>query len=142
MGEKVTLQAAPLPEGEFAQRALLTVVLCVQDFVHRQRSQLAETDSTLATFEGFFLGVGVHVVSQVILPAKTLSALSARERSLVCVSSFVDHHVVTFGELSMAELADEPLLGSGASMLVAEVKSGVIRGWRCRCGACRGGEQP
>ena len=142
MGEKVTLQAAPLTEGEFAQRALLTVVLCVQDFVHRQRSQLAETDSTLATFEGFLLGVGVHVVSQVVLSAKALATLSAGEGTLVGVSPFVDHHVVTFGELSMAKLADEPLLGSGASMLVAEVKSGVIRGWRCRCGACRGGEQP
>ena len=142
MGEKVTLQAAPLTEGEFAQRALLTVVLGVQDFVHCQRSQLAETDSTLATFEGFLLGVGVHVVSQVVLSAKALATLSARERSLVGVSPFVDHHVVTFGELSMAKLADEPLLGPGASMLVAEVKSGVIRGWRCRCGACRGGEQP
>ena len=82
------------------------------------------------------------MVSQVILSSETLSTDVARERSLVCVSSLVDHHVVTFGELSMAKLADEPLLGSGASMLVAEVKSGVIRGWRCRCGACRGGEQP
>ena len=127
VGEQVTLQAAPLPEGEFAQRALLTVVLCVQDFVHRQRSQLAETDSTLATFEGFLLGVGVHVVSQVVLSAKALATLSAGERSLVSVSSLVNHHVVTFGELSMAELADEPLLRTGAPVpLVAKIESWVV----------------
>ena len=115
--QQVALQAAPLTESKFAERTLLAVVLCVQDLVHRKRSQLAETDSTLVTFQRLLLGVGVHVVSQVVLSAKTLSTLSAGERSLVCVSSLVDHHVVTFGELSMAELADEPLLWSRGSGL-------------------------
>ena len=86
--------------------------------------------------------MGETVVPQVVRPAKSFVTLVAWEGTLVRVSSLVDHHIVTLGELSMAELADEPLLGPGASMLVAEVKSGVIRGWRCRCGACRGGEQP
>ena len=131
-----------LEDVQFAERTLLSVVLRVQDLVNCKRSQLAETHSALVTFQWLLLGVGVHVVSQVVLSAKALATLSARERSLVSVSPFVDHHVVTFGELSMAKLADEPLLGSGTSMLVAEVKSGVIRGWRCRCGTCRGGEQP
>ena len=99
--------------------------------MYGQCAGLTKSFSTLVTLEGLFFGMNVAMVSQVVLSAKALATLSARERSLVCVSPFVDHHVVTFGELSMAELADEPLLGSGASMLVAEVKSGVIRGWRC-----------
>ena len=55
------------------------------------------------------------MVSQVILSSETLSTDVAREGALVGVSSLVDHYVVTFGELSMAEFADEPLLGAGAS---------------------------
>ena len=71
------------------------------------------------------LRVDVRVVSQVILSSETLSTDVARERSLVCVSSLVDHHVVTFGELSMAELADKPLLGPGASGM-SKVESWII----------------
>ena len=65
------------------------------------------------------------MVSQVILSSETLSTDVARERSLVSVSSLVDHHVVTFGELSMAELADEPLLGARASGM-SKVESWII----------------
>ena len=114
-----------LEDVQFAERTLLSVVLRVQDLVNCKRSQLAETHSALVTFQWLLLGVGVHVVSQVVLPAKTLSALSAGERTLVCVSSLVDHHVVTFGELSMAELADKPLLGARASGM-SKVESWII----------------
>ena len=130
----MAFQAAPLTKSKFAEGALLAVVLCVQDLVNRKRSQLAETDSTLVTLQRLLLGVGVHVVSKVVLPSETLSTLGTWEGSLVRVSPLVDHHIVTLGELSMAELADEPLFGTRAPVLVAEIQSWVIGGgwWRGR----------
>ena len=119
----------------------MTVVLRVQDLVHRKRPQLAETDSTLAALQRFLLGVRVHVVSKVVLPPETLSTVRTGEGTLIRVSPLVDHHVVALGEFSMAELADEPFLGTRAPVLVvAEIQSGIIGGWGGR-GGCRGGEQ-
>ena len=65
------------------------------------------------------------VVPKVVRSAKPLVTLEAGEGTLVCVSPLVDHHVVTFGELSMAELADEPLLGARASGM-SKVESWII----------------
>ena len=86
---------------------------------------MAETLLAGVALVRLLLRVDVRVVSQVILSSETLSTDVARERSLVSVSPFVDHHVVTFGELSMAELADEPLLGAGASGM-SKVESWII----------------
>ena len=82
------------------------------------------------------------MVSQMILASEGFAADIAGVGPLVSVSSLVDHHVVTFGELSMAELADEPLFGTRAPVLVAEIQSWVIGGWQ-RWGSrgSRGGEQ-
>jgi len=39
----------------------------------------------------------------------------------------MDHHVVAFSELSVAELADESFLRSGGPRLVAKIQPGIIR---------------
>ena len=101
---------------------------------------LAEALVTHIALEGLVLAVDVLVVTEMVLPPEGLAADVAGEGPLVCVSSFVDHHIVTLGEFSMAELADEPLLGTRASVLVAEIQSWVIGGWWSR-GGCRGGEK-
>ena len=82
------------------------------------------------------------MVSKVVLPSETLSTIGTWVGSLVRVSSLMDHNIVTLGEFSVAELADEPLLGTRAPVLVAEIQSWVIGGWR-RWGrrGSRGGEQ-
>ena len=67
------------------------------------------------------------MVSKVVLPSKTLSTLGTGEGALVRMSSLVDHHIVTLGELSMAKLADKPLLRTGAPVpLVAKIESWVV----------------
>ena len=53
------------------------------------------------------------MVPQVILSSECLSTGVAGEGSLVCVRPLVDEQVVGLGELTRAELADKPLLGSG-----------------------------
>ena len=86
---------------------------------------MAETLLAGVALVRLLLRVDVRVVSQVILSSETLSTDIARERSLVGVSPLVDHHVVTFGELSMAEFADKPLLGTRASGM-SKVESWII----------------
>ena len=56
--------------------------------------------------------MNIAVVSQVVLPSESFSTDVAWVRSLVRVSSLVDQQVVAFGELPVAEFADEPLLRS------------------------------
>ena len=71
---------------------------------------MAEALSALITLERFFFGVDVAVISQVVLPSEGLAANITVERSLIGVSPLVDEQVVRFGELSLAKLADVPLL--------------------------------
>jgi len=67
------------------------------------------------------------VIPKVVLSSKTLSTLGTGEGALVRMSSLMDHHIVTLGELSMAELADEPLLRTGAPVpLVTKIQSWVV----------------
>ena len=80
-----------------------------------QSPRLTKTFPAVRTLERLFFRVNVAMVSQVILAPEGFAADIAGVGPLVSVSSLVDHHVVTFGELSMAEFADEPLLGAGAS---------------------------
>ena len=56
--------------------------------------------------------MNIAVVSQVVLPSKSFSTDVTGVRSLVRMSPFVDQQVVAFGELPVAEFADEPLLRS------------------------------
>ena len=65
------------------------------------------------------------VVPKVVRSAKPLVTLEAGEWRLVRVGSLVDLQVVALGELSVAELANEPLLGTGASGM-SKVESRVI----------------
>lgn len=51
------------------------------------------------------------MISEVILPAECFTANVAVVRSLVSVRSLVDEEVVTLGELSIAELANELFFG-------------------------------
>lgn len=52
------------------------------------------------------------MIPQMILPAEGLAAYIARVRSLVGMRPLMDQQIVAFRELSIAELADELLLGS------------------------------
>ena len=97
----------------------------MQDFVDCQCARLTEALAAFRALEGLLLGVDVAVISQVVLPSEALSTLGTGERPLVGVSSLVDHHVVALCELSVAELADEPLLGPRASGM-SKVESWVI----------------
>ena len=56
-----------------------------------------------------------------VLSPKSLSTLNTRIRPLICVSPLVYQQVVGLGELSVAELADEPLLLLGVPVLLGEV---------------------
>ena len=69
------------------------------------------------------------MISQVILPPKSFATNVAGERSFIRVRPFVDHHVVGFSKLSMAKLADEPLLWLG-KLSLAQEESGVVGGKR------------
>ena len=59
----------------------------------------------------------VFVVPQVVLSPERLAADITWEGPLICVSPLVDHNIVRLGELSVTELADEPLLWSRGSGL-------------------------
>ena len=126
-----------LGEGKLADGTLVTVGLTVQDLVHRQGPALTEALVAFPALVRLVLGVDVLVVSQMVLSSEGFTTDVAREGSLVRVSSLVDHDVVGLGELSVAKLADEPLLGSGGSALPGHVEAGVVGG---RGG--RGGNQP
>jgi len=55
------------------------------------------------------------VVAEVILTAEGLSANVARVGPFVGVGPLVDEQIVGLGELAVAELADELLLGTGSA---------------------------
>ena len=75
-----------------------------------ERPGLAEPPAAAPALVGLLLGVGVHVVPQVILPLEGLVAQGAGEGPLTGVDTLVDLKVVSLGELSAAELADVSLL--------------------------------
>ena len=95
----------------------MTVGLTVKDFVHCKRSALTKALVTRPTLVGLVLCVCVFVISQVILPSESLATDVTREGPLISVCPLVDHNIVRLGELSMTELADEPLLWSGGPSL-------------------------
>ena len=100
----------------------------MQDLVHSQRTTLTEALVAFPALVGFVLRVDVLVVPQVVLSSEGFTTDVAREGPLVRVSSLVDHDVVGLGELAVAKLADEPLLGSGGSALPSHVEAGVVGG--------------
>ena len=79
-------------------------------FMHSEGSGLAEALVTYATLEGLVLAVDILVVTEVVLPPEGLATGVTGEGPLVCVGPLVDHEVVALGELSVAVLADVPLL--------------------------------
>ena len=112
VGEQVGFQVGPLVETSLADWTSVWSLLEVKDLVNSQCATLTESFSTVATFEWFLFGVDVAVVPQVILPTESFSTDVAGIRSLVCVGSFVDEKVVTFGEFPIAVFADETFLRS------------------------------
>ena len=56
-----------------------------------------------------------------VLSSECLSTYITWEWSLISVSSLMNHEVVGLGELSVAELADEPLLLLGVPASLGEV---------------------
>ena len=119
-----------LGEGKLADGTLVTVFLTVQDLVDSQGTTLTEALVAFPTLVWFVLRVDVFVIPQMVLSSEGFTADIAREGSLVCVSSLVDHDVVGLGELAVTKLADEPLLGSGGSALASHVEAGVVGGGR------------
>ena len=59
----------------------------------------------------------VFVVSEMILSPEGLAAHVTGEGPLISVGPLMDHDIVRLGELSVTELADEPLLWSGGPAL-------------------------
>ena len=78
---------------------------------------MAKALVTRPTLVRLVLGMCVFVVSQVVLSTKGLATDITGEGSLICVGPLVDHNIVRLCELSVTELADEPLLWSRGSGL-------------------------
>ena len=125
MGEQVGFQVAPLAKRNLTDGTLVAVALTVQDLMNSKGPRLAETLLTCVALVRLLLGVYVSVISQMVLPSEALSTYVAWEWPLVGVGSLMDHHIVALSELSMAELADESLLGPGASGM-SKVESRVV----------------
>ena len=131
-----------LGERELADGTLVTVSLTMEDLVHSQGPALTEALLALPALVGLVLGVDVLVVSQMVLSSEGFTTDVAREGPLVRVSSLVDHDVVGLGELAVAKLADEPLLGSGGSALPSHVEAGGVGGGGGGGGTQAGVAQP
>ena len=71
---------------------------------------MAKPFAALIALEWLFFGVNVSVVPKVVLPAEGLAANITVERPLIGMGPLMNEEVVRFGELSLAELADVPLL--------------------------------
>lgn len=93
-----------------------------------QSSRLAESLAADLTLEWLLLGVDESVISEMVLSSECLLADLARVRSLIRVRALVDQQVVRLGEVSLAELADELLLGSIGSS-IASLGSGKHEPW-------------
>ena len=89
--------------------------LHVQNLVNGKCAGLAKSFSALVTFERFFFGMDVSVISQMVLSSERLSTDITIEWSLVGVCPLVNQEVVRFGKLPVAVFADEALLWSGSS---------------------------
>ena len=82
-------------------------------FMNCQCSSLAETFTANVALEGFVFAVDVLVITKMVLATESFTTNITREGPLIGVGTFVDEKVVTFGELSIAVLADVPFLGAG-----------------------------
>lgn len=108
----VCLQVGTLIEAPVADGALVRRLLQMRHLVHGQSPGLAESLAAVSALERLLLGVDVTVIPQMVLSPEGLSADVARVGALVGVSPLVDEQVVGLGELPVAVLADELLLGA------------------------------
>jgi hypothetical protein len=113
VGQQMGLQVGALVEAALAYGTPVRALLHVEDLVDGQGAGLAEALPTVVTLKGLLLGVDVPVVPQVVLPPKGLATHITGKRPLIGVSPLMDEQVVGLGKLSVAKLADEPLLWSG-----------------------------
>jgi len=112
--QQVRLEVGALVETAGAHRALVRRFLQVQDSVDGQRSRLAEPFAAVTAFERLFFRMDVTMITEMILTAESLAADIARIGPLIGVRPFVNEQIVRFGELAVAELANELLLGPGS----------------------------
>ena len=126
--QQMGFQVGPLVEASLTNWTTVRGLLHVEDLVNCQCSRLAETLSTLITFEGLFFGVNVAMISQVVLSSEGLAANITIEGSLIGVCSLMDEKVVRLGEFSVAILADEPLLWPRSSARTSE-ESRIVVWW-------------
>ena len=117
VGQEVSLAAGPLGEGQLADGTLVTVSLTVQDLVHCKGSALTKSFGAAPTLVRLVFAVDIFVVSEVILSPEGLAAHVTGEGPLISVGPLMNHDIVRLGELSVTELADEPLLWSGGPAL-------------------------
>ncbi len=132
MGEEVRLQVGALVEVSLADGAAVRGVLHVEDFVDSQSPGLTKALATLIALEGLLFGVNVAVIPKVILPPEGFATDITVVGPLISVGPLMDKKVVRLGELPVAVLADEPLLGPGRPAGPAEqpriIAGGVGRG--------------
>lgn len=112
MALHVCLQVGTLIKAPVADGALVRCLLQMRHLVHGQSPGLAESLAAVSALERLLLGVDVTVIPQMVLPPESLSADVARVGTLIGVSPLVDQQVVGLGELPVAVLADELLLGA------------------------------
>ena len=78
---------------------------------------MAKALVTRPTLVRLVLGVDVFMVPEMVLSPECFSTDITGVRPFISVGPLVDHNIVRLGELSMTELADEPLLWSRGSGL-------------------------
>lgn len=77
---------------------------------------MTEALSTVGTLEGFFFGVDIAVISEMILSTEGFPTDVARIGPLISMRSLVDQEVIGLGKVSVAILADELFLWTGTTM--------------------------
>lgn len=78
-----------------------------------QGAGLTESLPTFLTFERFFLGVDISVVSQMVLSPESLVTNIACVWPLVRVGPLMDEEIVGLGEMPATELANKLLFSLG-----------------------------